>query len=410
MMPLPDPARVGRIMVRATNWIGDVVMISPALAALRRRFPGARIEAVAIPRVASCLRSSPDVDEVIAFDREGADSGVPGLLRLARRLRERRYDMAVIFQKAIGAALAARLAGIPIRIGLDTDRRGWLLTHPVPFTGELARRHHLLIFSEVARAAGCEIGDPRPSFPIAAGDLAWADGFLRERGAERFTFLVALHVGASKPPRAWHRERFAEAARRVAESREAGVVLLGGPGDAADMQAIARSLGDRAIDACGKSTIGGMAALIARCGIFLGNDSGPMHVAGALGLPVVAIFGPGDPDRTAAWDPVIHAERRGSPAGGPGSGRGGAERIGPASRRTSNVSVEGMEPGGSATHGISPGGPRSSPRVIPISRRYPCAPCRQDFFRECYPAPSGKPMCLESITVDEVVEAMDSLL
>jgi len=366
----PDPATVRRILVRSTNWIGDIVMISPSLRALRRRFTKARIEVVAVPQMAPCLEGNPDVDEVIVFDRRGRDAGALGLVRFARRLRERRYDLAILFQKAMGAALLARLSGIPARVGLDTDRRGWLLTHPVPFTPELSRRHHLLIFAEVARAAGCALDDLRPFYPVAEAEREWAERFLSENRAERFRRLLALHISASKPQRAWHRNRFIESARRIAERHDAGVLLLGGPADAEDLSEAESALGAIAINACGRSTIGQMAALIARCDAFLGNDSGPMHVAGALGVPVIALFGPGDPDRTAAWAPELHA---------------------------SGVDHD----GGS---GIAPA------RVLPISRRYPCAPCRQDFFRECYPAPSGKPLCLESITVEEVVAAGDAVL
>jgi heptosyltransferase-2 len=343
--------------VRSTNWIGDVVMISPALAALRRHYAGARIEVVATPVVAECLRGDPSVDDLIVFERRGRHAGVSGLLRFARQLRGRRFDLSVLFPKAIGAALMAWLARIPVRIGLATDRRGWLLTHPVPFCGGLAERHHLEIFLEVARAAGCAIDDPSPSFHLGDEDLAWADAFLSERSAGRFPFLLALHVGASKRPRGWHRERFAEAAMQIAESRDGGVVLLGAKGDQEEMDQVAARLGTRALNACGRSTIKQMAALIARCSLFLGNDSGPMHLAGALGVPVVAIFGPGDPERTAPR----------TPRGSEGS-------------------------------------------VITVSRRYPCSPCRQVFFRECYPSPAGKPMCLESIGVDEVVGAAGALL
>jgi ADP-heptose:LPS heptosyltransferase len=188
---------------------------------------------------------------------------------------------------------------------------------------------------------------------------------------------VALHVSASKRPRAWHLERFSEVTRRICQRHGAGIVLLGGRSDIDDMRFLAERAGESAVNACGESTIGQMAALIARCRLFLGNDSGPMHVAGALGVPVVAIFGPGDPSRTAAWSAELH-------------GRDGQPPVDPVA-------------GGS-------GSPTRAPAVIPVTRRYPCAPCRQNFFRECYPAPSGKPMCLESIGVEEVEAAVERLL
>jgi len=355
----PDPAAIRRLLVRSTNWIGDVVMISPALAALRKRFPDARIEIVALPHLAECFAGNPAIDEVVPFDRRGRDRGASGLFRLARTLRARRYDAAVLFPKAIGAALLARLSGIPIRIGLAADRRAWLLTHPVPLPPRDQPRHHLDLFLDVARAAGCDVADRTPFFPVRAEAKARADAILRERGAERFAFLVGLHVGASKRPRAWHLDRFAETARRIAIGRGAGVLLVGGGGDVPEMAQIEQRLGPVAINACGRTSIQEMAALLARCRLFLGNDSGPMHLAGAVGVPVVAIFGPGDPARTA-------------PVAAPRDGGGGA--------------------------------------VALVTKSYPCAPCRQDFFRECYPSPAGKPMCLESISVDEVVASANRLL
>jgi len=356
-MPPPLPPRIRKILVRSTNWIGDVVMISPALLALRRRYSDARIEVVATPQVAECFADNPAVDEVVVFDRRGRDRGAAGLVRFSARLRERRYDLAVLFQKAIGAALMARLAAVPARVGLASDLRAWLLTHPVRLTEDLSKRHHLEIFLEVARAAGCDIRDPTAFFPVGAEAEDWAHAFLLERRAERFPFLVALHVGASKRPRAWHLDRFIEAARRIAQDQGAGVLLVGGRAEVDDMARVESALGGRAVNACGRTTIRQMAALIARCRLLIGNDSGPMHLASALGVPVVAVFGPGDPDRTAPY-----------------------------------------------------AGPGSSARVAVISRRYPCAPCRQDFFRECYPSPAGKPMCLESIGVEEVVRAAVELL
>jgi len=354
----PLPAQIRKILVRSTNWIGDVVMISPALAALRRRYPDARLHVVCLPHLAECYIENPAVDAVVVFDRRGSDAGAAGLWRFAAKLRRSGYDMAVLFPKAIGGALMARLARIPVRVGLAADGRGWLLTHPVPLSAELRRRHHVEIFLDVARAAGCDIIDRSPFFPVTSQADDWARAFLQENGAGRFPFLMAMHVGASKRPRAWHLERFVETARRLGDTHGAGVLLVGGRGEGDDMAKAAASLGERAINACGRTSIQQMAALIARCRVLLGNDSGPMHLASALGVPVVAIFGPGDPSRTA---PYVASES-------------------------------------------------SDSRVAIVSRRYPCAPCRQAFFKECYPSPAGKPMCLESIGVAEVVRAASALI
>jgi lipopolysaccharide heptosyltransferase II len=351
-----DPGEIHRILVRANNWIGDVVMISPSLKALRERYPSARIEVLARPHVADCFRNHPWVDDVILHDPRGAHRGLTGLRRLTRELRSRRFDMAVLFQKAFGAALMAWLARVPRRVGFDTDGRGPLLTHPVHQTDEMARLHHVEYFLQVARAAGCDAnGLPRRVyFPLDDDSRAFAAEYLEGAGASRFPMLAAFATGASKGPRAWHAERFAELARELARQRGAGILVVGGTADRDQADVVLSAAGDAGIDAVGATSVRRMAALIERCRVFVGNDSGPMHVAAALDVPVLAIFGPGSPAKTAPYMPAD--------------------------------------------------------RFVAVSNGFHCSPCRQDFFRECEPAASLKPMCLETIGTRQAAAALNVLL
>jgi heptosyltransferase-2 len=343
-----------RILVRANNWIGDVVMISPSLKLLRETYPEAVIEVVARPHVADCFTGHPWVDHVVLHDPAGRHRGVRGFLALASELRARRYDMAVLFQKAFGAALLAWLARVPRRIGHATDRRSFLLTDAVPADGAVP--HHVEFFLQVAHAAGCGT-QPLPRrvwFHPGDDSRAFAEAFLDRSGAGRYPFLAAFCTGASKPPRAWHAERFAGLAATLAKEHGAGIVVLGGPGDRDAAAVVLRAAGEHGIDAVGCTSVRQMAALMERCRVFVGNDSGPMHLAAALDRPILALFGPGSPARTAPY----------------------------------------MEPS----------------RYVALTNDYPCSPCRQDFFRECRPAPSGKPMCLESIDLRRAAAALNDLL
>jgi len=374
---IPPPASVRRILVRANNWIGDVVMISPAVKALRERFTGAEIAILARPWVLDALAANPYFDRLIPYESPGRHTGLIGKIRLAAELRRQRFDMAVLFQKAFEAALLAKAAGIPVRVGHDTDRRGWLLTDRVPVTPESARRHHVDFFLEVAEACGCTPTTRVPFFALADEDRAWAEGFLdgaaREgggaaaqgrdaaaalppRAAEapgaRRPF-VAIHPGGSKAPRAWHAERFAELARALGAERGLVPLVVGDAGDAAAGAEIARAVPGTLV-AAGRTTVRRMGALIERSALFVGNDSGPMHIAGAVGTPTVGIFGPGTPEKT-------------SPRGGPGT-------------------------------------------FEPVTLRFHCSPCKQNFFRECDPAPSGKPYCLENLDVAAVLAASRRVL
>jgi heptosyltransferase-2 len=347
-----DAGRVGRILIRANNWIGDVVMISPAVRAIREHFSGARVAILARSWVLEALRSNPYFDDLIEYDRDGIHAGAIGRLRLVRDLRRRRFDLAVLFQKAFEAAALAVLAGARMRVGYATDLRRPLLTHPLPLPDPNA--HHVEGFLGIARALGCAIPDPHPFFHLDAEDREHARALIRAAGTPEDALLIALHPGASKPQRAWHAGRFALLGRRLAERLGARIVLLGGPGDGPDLARVAAGMPAGALCRLpGVPSLRDMGGVLERCRLFVGNDSGPMHVAAAVGVPTVGIFGPGSPRRTA-----------------------------PLSR---------------------------TGEVVAVGRDYPCSPCRQNFFRECSPSPAGKPFCLEEIGVDEVEAAALSL-
>jgi heptosyltransferase-2 len=349
-----DPARIRRILIRANNWIGDVVMISPAVRAIRERFSRARIAIVARPWVCEVLRGSPFFDDLIEYDRGGRHAGLSGRLRLARDLRRGGpIDLAVLFQKAFEAAVLARLAGARLRVGYASDRRSLLLTDALPLPGP--GTHHADAFLHLARHIGCPVRDARPVFHVGEAERARAAALLHERGFLEAKCLVALHPGASKPPRAWHAERFARLATRLHAERGARFLLIGSGGERTLLAQVASGLPPGAF--IGPDAAPGLrdaAALLERCHLFVGNDSGPMHLAAALGVPTVGLFGPGSPGSTA-------------PRGRAGS-------------------------------------------VLTLGGDYPCSPCRQDFFRECPPAPTGKPFCLEEIGVESVLEAASALL
>jgi heptosyltransferase-2 len=353
--PIP-PEEIRRLLVHGTNWIGDVVLISPALRALREAYPRAEIHYLARGALAEAVRPNPCIDRVVPYDRADHHSPPFGTLRFARELRRCGFDLAVLFPKSLEAALIARLAGIPRRAGWRTDGRGPLITHGRKMTPEDQALHHVRQFFEPARFAGAS--PPRDGFrvefPLAGEDREAAGRLLASAGLGGDGFLLALHPGASKPPRAWHPARFARAAERIAGRRGGAVLLLGGPRDVPLCEEVRAGLRAPAADLSGRTSIRLLAALIERAGLFLGNDSGAMHLAAALGTPLAALFGPGSPERTAPVAP--------------------------------------------------------SSRVRVLTRLYPCSPCRQDFFRECAPAPSGRPWCLEEIEVEDVVQAAEDLL
>jgi len=336
-----------RVLLRLPNWLGDVVLCTPAVAALRRARPDLELHALVKPSVRPAVEGLAGIASVSLL----ADTGLRGTLRQSRILARQGFAAALIFPKGIREALLVRLAGVPVRAGLDTDRRAFLLTHPVPFTRADWHEHHALQFAKVLSPLGVVLDGEGLAFPVGEADRFQAEEVLREAGIAGS--FAAFHIAASKAPRAWHPERFGEVALGLERRLGLRSVLVGAPADAPVHERF-RKMCPSAVDLAGKTTLTGMAAVLERAALFVGNDSGPMHVAAAVGTRVVAVFGPGAPYKTAPY--------------------------------------------------LAPD------RVRVVYASLPCSPCRQAFWRECSPGPSGKPPCLEGVPPGAVLRACMDLV
>jgi heptosyltransferase-2 len=295
--PLPD---FERILVRATNWVGDAVMSLPALQAIRARWPRAHISVLARPWVADLYESEPFADQVILLTAARGTRDLAGKWRAVRDLRARRFDCAILLQNAFEAALIAWLARIPRRIGYDRDGRGILLTDPVPLPKPVEiPRHERFYYLELLRRAGIIEGD-LPDAPIHF-DRARQ---LREAGPRALagsglpTPTIGVSPGAAfGSAKRWPASRFADAAAQLAAKLDCGVAVFGSKDErplCAEVAQIVQERGRVARNFAGETTLRAFIELAAGCCLYLTNDSGAMHVAYALGIPTVAVFGSTD--------------------------------------------------------------------------------------------------------------------
>ena len=297
-----------KILVRATNWVGDAVMSLPALRAIRKCRPEAEIVVLARPWVAELYRHQECADRLLVFDHDGRHAGFRGRERLARELRAERFDAAVLLQNAFEAAWLAWRAGIPQRIGYARDGRGWLLTRalPVPARGETPP-HQSYYYLELLRRAGWierlpAVDDITLRVPEEAEREA--EQKLRAAGARPGAIRIAVAPGAAYgSAKCWLPERYAALADSLIAGADADVLIFGAPPERDMAERIAAFMKRRAINLAGATSIGELPALLRSCRLFVGNDSGAMHVAGAVGLPVVGIFGPTDPEATRPATP-----------------------------------------------------------------------------------------------------------
>lgn len=297
-----------KILVRATNWVGDAVMSIPALEAIRARWPQAEITILARPWVADLYRSQPFQDGIVPMDAAASRGNFFAVERLGHALRKEKFDCAILLQNAFGAAWLAWRAGIPERVGYSRDARRLFLTKavPVPKRGEVPA-HESFYYLEFLRRAGWlrelpEVQEIR--LEVAAEATERAAEKLHIAGARRGARRIAMAPGAAfGSAKCWLPERFAALADRLIADADADVILFGSESERSVTDLIAAAMRRPPINLAGATAIGDLPALFKACELFVGNDSGAMHVAAAVGLPVVAIFGPTDPHGTAPVTP-----------------------------------------------------------------------------------------------------------
>lgn len=297
-----------KILIRATNWVGDAIMALPALRTVRARFSGVEIAIVARPYVADIYLDQQICNQFITYDSNGTHAGFSGRERLAAELRAQKFDVALLLQNAFDAAWLAWRANIPERIGYARDGRSLLLTKPVPVPkpGEIPT-HEKFYYLELLRRAGWLDSLPDESFiamTVPEAKRHRAAEFLVESGARPYALRVAIGAGASYgSAKCWPPAQFAELANRLQSQKDVDILLFGTAAEAAVSNAIAADMHRPPINLTGKTAIADLPALLSQCQLFIGNDSGAMHIAAAVGLPVVAVFGPTDPLGTAPVTP-----------------------------------------------------------------------------------------------------------
>jgi len=297
----PTPTR---ILVKEVNWLGDLVMTLPALRAVRRAFPHARLSVLVKQELASALDGARWLDEIIPYRIRGALAGLGDRRRLIGALRAHRFDLAILFPRSFESALWAALARIPRRVGFVGDGRGPLLTHAARRDAALLRQHQVHDYLQLLRATLGIIGDTADAgLDVEPRHRAAVDAWLAARRRRRGPLVALAPAAAYGPAKEWPAGQWMALIDRLAARHGAECVLVGAPSERARGEQIAAGTRHGALVAAGETTVGEAIAMLSRCTGFAGNDSGSMHAAGALGVPTVGIFGSTDPRRTAPLGP-----------------------------------------------------------------------------------------------------------
>lgn len=297
-----------RMLLIRLREIGDVVFTTPAVHALRQTFPDAHMAYLVEPAAAAVVRSNPHLDDVIVAERQHLLADVA----LGRRLRHARYDVAIDFHGGPRASLLAWLSGAPVRVGYDVVGRGWMYTKRVARPREHRRRHAVQNQWDLLAALGLPPPDPQmfpvemPVDPLAAAAVA---NRLHEAGVQPTDRVAVIHVSAGNPFRRWPRSAFAALIATLAShNSDMRFVVMAGPSERAAAASVIR-------DACARlsapaqnrvlapfdMSLSELRALLDRAALYIGGDSGPLHIAATSAVPIVGLYGPTLPIRSAPW-------------------------------------------------------------------------------------------------------------
>lgn len=293
-----------RILIVRTDRVGDVLLSTPVLAALRRRFPRAHMAMLVRPYAKEVVAGHPHLDEVLCDDRWGKHHGLWGFFRLVQEIRVRRFDTALVLRPTWRIALLVWLARIETRVGTGYRVYQFLFNRRVYEHRRWGQKHEVEYNLSLARAVGAPGGHFAPSMAVSAADDRVAQELLRAWSVGPDDRLALVHPGSGGSARDWTPEGFARLADELMERGVARVILSSGQADDAVFSQVLRLMQRGPLTFPRPLSLKELAALIARCHVVVTNSTGPMHMATAMGTPVVALFCPiraCSPQRWGPW-------------------------------------------------------------------------------------------------------------
>lgn len=306
----PQKTCFNKILVIRTDRIGDVVLSTSVLKALRENYPKSHIAVMVTPYTREIIEENPYIDEIIVYDKNKEHRGLIRFWKFIRKLKKNNFDLAIILHTKKRTNLIAYLSRIPRRIGYEDKKFGFLLTDKIKDIRPLGLKHEIDYCLNLLEKLGIKPKDKTTYAAVKKEDLAWVDNFLEANGIGKNDKIICLHPGASCVSKRWLMVRFIELAKRLIERYSAKIILVGDGGDVKIAEEIAKDIKGPVLNLAGKTTLSRLSAVLKRSRLFISNDSGPVHIASAVGTPVISIFGRNQAGLSPVrWKPIGKLDR-----------------------------------------------------------------------------------------------------
>lgn len=286
-----------RIVVRVPNWIGDAVMAVPSLKTIKENMPESELWVCGISWVIELYRNFPFLDGIVQL-KKGMNLGI--LKENAKIIKSFGFSKGFLFTNSFSTALEFFLSKIPERIGYSRDFRGFLLTKRVKWKKE--KKHHVFYYLDILKEIGFKLGNPKIELYLEEEEKGWANRNLSKKGAKEGRINIGINPGAYYgEAKRWKTSGYGTLASLLKKKFDANIIIFGSKDETPIALEIKKFVGDSAIVLTGETTLRELMAYISQLDLFITNDSGPMHIANALGIPIVAIFGPTSPEVTSPF-------------------------------------------------------------------------------------------------------------
>ena len=292
--------QIKEVIINCPSWIGDAVMSLPAIKGMRENFPQAKITLLANSWVAGLYKNLSFIDDIIFYSPKGVDRGLGGFIKAIGKIKKRKFELALLLQNAFRPALLTWLAAVPHRWGYATDGRGFLLTKAVPKDPQAQQGHQVYYYLRMLQKLGLKPAAPDIEIRLSPQQQERGRQLLISQGLDLKKAVVGIHPGASYgEAKRWLPERFARLADRLIGEEGLQVIFFGAQQEFPLVERIVSQMRYTPFILVGKTDLEELMSTISFCNIFIVNDSGPMHLAAALGTPLIAIFGPTDEKQTS---------------------------------------------------------------------------------------------------------------
>ena len=280
------------IIVRMPNWIGDLVMATPILSDLRRAYPDAHITAMCRSPICELLKEDPEINELFCFSKASGFGRRMERRNIIDKLRKGKYDLGVMLTHSLSSAWWFWLGKMQYRLGYECNGRKLFLTHPLPFPEGIQNQHLVITYKTLLEPLGIPMSDTAPRLYMTQKEIDDARSRLSQHRIPEDATIVGINPGATYgSAKCWLPERFREVTERLLQDKQIYIVYFGDQATASIVKEICTGFPPRVVNLAGATSLRELASLIINCDVLLTNDSGPMHLADAVGTPIVAVFG-----------------------------------------------------------------------------------------------------------------------